>query len=135
MTTTLLDIRRIIAGLLGVYGVILLVAGIVGSSEQKNKAAGVNINLWAGIVLLLMATFFLVWALTRPLMEELEDAEAEGRAPGAGRTGRAALGGSAPGGNSASTAPPNPPPMIRAPSAPASRQASTARSTSGTDTS
>ena len=81
MTTTLLDIRRIIAGLLGVYGVILLVAGIVGSSAQKNKAAGVNINLWAGIVLLLMATFFLVWALTRPLMEELEDAEAEGERP------------------------------------------------------
>ena len=81
MTSTLLDIRRIIAGLLGVYGVILLVAGIVGSSAQKNKAAGVNINLWAGIVLLLMATFFLVWALTRPLLEELEDADAEGERP------------------------------------------------------
>jgi hypothetical protein len=77
LISTLLDIRRIIAGLLGVYGVILLVAGIVGSSESKNKAAGVNINLWAGIVLLLMATFFLVWALTRPLSEELSDAEAE----------------------------------------------------------
>jgi drug/metabolite transporter (DMT)-like permease len=84
---TLLDIRRIIAGLLGIYGVILLVAGIVGSSEEKNKAAGVNINLWAGIVLLLMATFFLVWALTRPLSEELEEAEAEGSATtGADRT-------------------------------------------------
>ena len=79
MTTTLLDIRRIIAGLLGVYGVILLVAGIVGSSEQKNKAAGVNINLWAGIVLLLMATFFLVWALTRPLSEEMDEAAAEAK--------------------------------------------------------
>jgi drug/metabolite transporter (DMT)-like permease len=78
MTTAILDIRRIIAGLLGVYGVILVVAGIVGSSEQKNKAAGVNINLWAGIVLLLMATFFLVWALTRPLSEELQEAETEG---------------------------------------------------------
>lgn len=80
MISTLLDIRRIIAGLLGLYGVILLVAGIVGSSESKNKAAGVNINLWAGIVLLLIATFFLVWALTRPLSEELEEAEAEGSA-------------------------------------------------------
>ena len=80
MISTLLDIRRIIAGLLGVYGVILLVAGIVGSSESKNKAAGVNINLWAGIVLLLIASFFLVWALTRPLMEELDEAEAEGSA-------------------------------------------------------
>ena len=87
MIQTLLDIRRIIAGLLGVYGVILLVAGIVGSSESKNKAAGVNINLWAGIVLLLMATFFLVWALTRPLSDELDAAEAEGSTTaGADRT-------------------------------------------------
>ena len=83
MISTLLDIRRIIAGLLGLYGVILLVAGIVGSSAQKNKAAGVNITLWAGLVLLLMATFFLVWALTRPLMDELEDADAGANA-GAG---------------------------------------------------
>jgi drug/metabolite transporter (DMT)-like permease len=77
MIKALLDIRRIIAGLLGLYGVILLVAGIVGSSESKNKAAGVNINLWVGIALLLMATFFLVWALTRPLSDELQDADAE----------------------------------------------------------
>ena len=87
MISTLLDIRRIIAGLLGLYGVILLVAGIVGSSDQKNKAAGVNINLWAGIVLLLIAAFFLVWALTRPLSEELEEAEGEASATaGADRT-------------------------------------------------
>jgi drug/metabolite transporter (DMT)-like permease len=87
MIKALLDIRRIIAGLLGLYGVILLVAGIVGSSESKNKAAGVNINLWVGIALLLMATFFLVWALTRPLSDELDEAEAEGSATaGADRT-------------------------------------------------
>jgi drug/metabolite transporter (DMT)-like permease len=81
LISTLLDIRRIIAGLLGLYGVILLVAGIVGSSAQKNKAAGVNINLWAGIVLLLLSAFFLVWALTRPLSEELREADAEGERP------------------------------------------------------
>jgi drug/metabolite transporter (DMT)-like permease len=81
MIQTLLDIRRIIAGLLGLYGVILLVAGIVGSTEQKNKAAGVNINLWAGLVLLLMATFFLVWALTRPLSDELAEADGEVERP------------------------------------------------------
>jgi drug/metabolite transporter (DMT)-like permease len=80
MTSALLDIRQIIAGLLGLYGVILLVAGIVGSSEDKNKAAGVNINLWVGIVLLLMAAFFFVWARSRPLSEELREADAEGSA-------------------------------------------------------
>jgi glucose uptake protein GlcU len=78
MTETLLDIRRIIGGLLGVYGLILLIAGIVGSDADKNKAAGVNINLWAGLVLLVMSALFLVWAFTRPLMEELEEAEQEG---------------------------------------------------------
>jgi drug/metabolite transporter (DMT)-like permease len=81
LTSTLLDIRRIIAGLLGLYGVILLVAGIVGSSAEKNKAAGVNINLWAGIALLLLAAFFAAWAIMRPLSEELKDAEAEAERP------------------------------------------------------
>jgi hypothetical protein len=56
-------------------------------------------------------------------------------APGPGSTGIAPGGGSAPGANSASTEPPNPPPMIRAPSAPASLQAFTASSTAGTETS
>jgi uncharacterized membrane protein len=79
MTETLLDIRRIIGGLLGVYGLILLIAGIVGSDADKNKAAGVNINLWAGLVLLVMAALFLVWAFTRPLTEELEEAERDGQ--------------------------------------------------------
>jgi drug/metabolite transporter (DMT)-like permease len=75
MTESLLDIRRIIAALLGVYGVILLVAGIVGSDADKNKAAGVNINLWVGLVLLVASALFFLWAFTRPLTEELEEAE------------------------------------------------------------
>jgi drug/metabolite transporter (DMT)-like permease len=73
--TNLLDIRRIIGGLLGVYGVILLVAGIVGSDADKNKAAGVNINLWVGIALIVASALFWFWALTRPLTEELREAE------------------------------------------------------------
>jgi drug/metabolite transporter (DMT)-like permease len=77
--TGLLDIRRIIGGLLGVYGVILLLAGILGSEADKEKAAGVNINLWVGVVLLVAAACFWAWALTRPLTEELEEAEQEAR--------------------------------------------------------
>ena len=75
MTQALLDIRRIIAGLLGLYGVILLVAGIVGSDADKNKAAGVNINLWVGIALIVASALFWLWALSRPLTEELREAE------------------------------------------------------------
>jgi drug/metabolite transporter (DMT)-like permease len=73
--TNLLDIRRIIGALLGVYGVILLVAGIVGSDAEKNKAAGLNINLWVGIALIVASALFWFWALTRPLTEELREAE------------------------------------------------------------
>lgn len=79
MTEALLDIRRIIGGLLGLYGLILLIAGIVGSDADKNKAAGVNINLWVGIALLAASALFFVWAFTRPLTEELQEAEQEGR--------------------------------------------------------
>jgi drug/metabolite transporter (DMT)-like permease len=73
--TNLLDIRRIIGALLGVYGVILFVAGIVGSDADKNKAAGVNINLYVGIALIVASALFWFWALTRPLTEELREAE------------------------------------------------------------
>lgn len=79
MTESLLDIRRIIGALLGVYGLILLLAGILGSEADKEKAAGVNINLWVGLVLLVASALFWVWALTRPLTEELREAEREAR--------------------------------------------------------
>ena len=41
------DIRNIIGGLIGVYGVILTVMGIFGDQE-RDKTGGVNANLWAG---------------------------------------------------------------------------------------
>jgi hypothetical protein len=68
----LLDVRKIIGGLLGVYGLLLLFAGILGSDADKDKAAGVNVNLWVGIALLLACGLFWAWALWRPLTEELE---------------------------------------------------------------
>ena len=78
--TNLLDIRRIIGGLLGVYGVILLLAGIFGSDAEKNKAAGLNINLYVGIALIVASALFWFWALSRPLTEELKEAERPGQA-------------------------------------------------------
>lgn len=71
--TNLLDVRKIIGGLLGIYGAILLVAGIVASDADKEKAAGVNVNLWVGIALLLACAIFWGWALSRPLSEELSE--------------------------------------------------------------
>jgi drug/metabolite transporter (DMT)-like permease len=71
--TNLLDVHKIIGGPLGIYGAILLVAGIVASDADKEKAAGVNVNLWVGIGLLLACAVFWAWALIRPLSEVLSE--------------------------------------------------------------
>jgi hypothetical protein len=64
------DIRRIIGFLFALYGAVLVIVGIVGSSHVKNKAAGVNIDLWTGLGMLVFAALILTWAFTRPV--ELE---------------------------------------------------------------
>ena len=67
----LFDLRRIIGGLFIVYGLLLTVLGLFDSQEEIDKAAGVNINLWAGLGMLVVGLLFITWALTRPLSDEL----------------------------------------------------------------
>jgi len=76
----LLDIRRIIGGVLAVYGVLILAAGIFGSDADKHQAAGVNVNLYAGIAILVGGILFLVWAFATPFTEVEEREEGRGRA-------------------------------------------------------
>ena len=52
---------------------ILLLAGIFGSDADKDKAAGVNVNLWVGLALLIACAVFWGWALNRPLSQELTE--------------------------------------------------------------
>jgi hypothetical protein len=66
------DIRRIIGGLFLLYGLILTVVGIVGSDEVKNKAAGINVNLWTGLAMLAVGAMMVAWALTRPVVPDRE---------------------------------------------------------------
>jgi hypothetical protein len=66
----LFDLRRIIGGLLGVYGVVLTVMGLFASDATRSKAAGININLWTGLGLLVAAAAFLAWLALRPLRPE-----------------------------------------------------------------
>ncbi|MDQ7804959.1 hypothetical protein Q5425_14535 [Amycolatopsis sp. A133] len=76
------DIRLIIALLIGVYGVILTVMGIgFTSDEEIAKAAGVNINLWAGIGMLVVSALFVIWAVTRPLVVPAETETETGDTP------------------------------------------------------
>jgi drug/metabolite transporter (DMT)-like permease len=74
----LFDIRNIIGALLGLYGAILVVTGVVGTSTAEvHKAAGINANLWAGVALLLAAAFFGVWARLRPTVVETQEVESD----------------------------------------------------------
>jgi hypothetical protein len=66
-TAGALDIRNIIGGLLGVYGVILVLMGLFGDPEY-DKTGDVNANLWAGLALVAMAAVFLTWARLRPIV-------------------------------------------------------------------
>ncbi len=79
------DIRRIIGGLFALYGVILIITGIVGSHTVKHKASGINIDLWTGIAMVLFAAFMIAWALLRPTVPE----PPERRGEGSGRLRRA----------------------------------------------
>jgi drug/metabolite transporter (DMT)-like permease len=79
------DIRRIIGALFTLYGVIMVVAGLVGSHHVKTKAAGINIDLLTGICMLIFAAGMLAWAFLRPVMQE----PPETRGQGSGRIRRA----------------------------------------------
>jgi hypothetical protein len=61
------DLRRIIGGVFLVYGVILTVVGIFGSDAVKNKADGINVNLWTGLAMLVVGAMMIAWALMRPV--------------------------------------------------------------------
>jgi hypothetical protein len=63
------DIRTIIALLIGIYGVVLVLAGLLGTSDRDmSRAGGMNINLDAGIGMVVVAALFLVWARLRPVV-------------------------------------------------------------------
>src|SRR4051812_36961899 len=62
-----LDIRRIIGGLFTLYGVVLVALGRFGAHHVKVKAVGINVNLWTGLWMLVLAGAMIGWALARPV--------------------------------------------------------------------
>jgi hypothetical protein len=71
----LFDIRVIIGLLIGIYGLVLVVTGFFASDAQVEKADGLNINLWAGIGMVVVAVGFAAWARLRPTVVPVEDDE------------------------------------------------------------
>lgn len=77
---SLFDVRTIIGALMSLYGVILLLASFATSDADREKADGINANLWVGLVLLVFGILMIVWAVTRPLVVDEEQLEADKRA-------------------------------------------------------
>jgi hypothetical protein len=62
------DIRNVIAALIGFYGVVLTVVGIVDGEEATAKTDGFDANLWVGLGLLVAALGFALWSRLRPIV-------------------------------------------------------------------
>jgi hypothetical protein len=69
----LFDLRVMIGGLFLLYGVMLTVAGFFTSPRDLAKASHINIILWMGLGMLVIAVFFLTWWRLRPLRREEPD--------------------------------------------------------------
>ncbi|MEA2213301.1 MAG: hypothetical protein QOF83_3249 [Solirubrobacteraceae bacterium] len=72
------DIRRLIGGVFLLYGLILVALGLFGSHEVKNKADGINVDLWTGIGMLVFGALMVFWALSRPTVPEPPETRGEG---------------------------------------------------------
>ncbi len=74
----LFDIRRIIGGLFTLYGVVLLVAGVLDGAAASDQAAGIDINIWTGLGMGVFGLAFLAWMHWRPLQPPPEGQEGQG---------------------------------------------------------
>ena len=79
----LFDIRNIIGALLGIYGVLLPVAGFVPglvAAHDDNAASGNTVDLyvgndanwWVGLALIAVAAVFFAWAALRPVVVDVD---------------------------------------------------------------
>lgn len=75
---SLFDLRWILALLFSVYGIVVTVMGIWFTTQADlDKAGGINVNLWTGIPMLVLAILFALWAQLRPVRIPVEDSPTE----------------------------------------------------------
>jgi hypothetical protein len=79
-----LDVRVIIGGLLGIFGAVLFVTGLVNGSGSgaPPHADPDHLNLYVGIALLVAAIFFIGWSRLRPLLVPVEEGTVEAKRAG-----------------------------------------------------
>jgi hypothetical protein len=87
-STRRFDLRRIIGGLFVLYGVIVLIVGLVdlGGDAETKMTGGIQINIWTGIGMLVLGGLFFLWDRLAPVpaedivrnLEREDDAKAAG---------------------------------------------------------
>ena len=61
------DVRNVIGGLIGFYGVVLVFVSFFGA-DQSEKTGGVNANLWSGLAMIVFGVGFALWSRLRPVV-------------------------------------------------------------------
>jgi hypothetical protein len=62
----LFDVRRVIGGLFVGYGVLVSTVGLLDAPERIDPARGADLNLWAGLGMLVLGGLLLLWQRLRP---------------------------------------------------------------------
>ena len=62
----LFDLRSFIGSLFVIFGILVTIPGIGASRATIDKAAGINLGLWVGLIMLIMGVGFLTWVLLKP---------------------------------------------------------------------
>jgi hypothetical protein len=74
--SSLFDLRTVIALLFGVYGIVLLILGLVSNTaEDMAKTGGWDINRDTGIAMLVIAVLFVLWVRLRPVKAPTSEIE------------------------------------------------------------
>jgi prolipoprotein diacylglyceryltransferase len=79
-SSKLFDLRLLIGALFSFYGIVLIIYSFFTSPADIAKSAGIHINLWLGIGMLLLGVVFLLWARFLPVTHD-DAAPASDRPP------------------------------------------------------
>lgn len=80
---SLFDLRWILTVLFGVYGIVVTLMGLLAHAKTftaSGQDVGVNVNLWTGIAMLVLAVVFALWAALRPTFVPVSDSTSDDKA-------------------------------------------------------
>jgi hypothetical protein len=60
------DLRTFIGSLFVIFGIIVTLRGLTASQAEIDKAEGLNLSLWTGLIMLALGVVFVAWTLLRP---------------------------------------------------------------------